>query len=116
MARKFVFDKKTGALQDVTPERERVTAEALEKDARQIRKRLKPSKIYKAPKYPITPEAMGVDESDIPAAMEIARKHGVPTEYTRTGEPIINSQNHLQRYCRAFGYYQRNSNDSPANR
>lgn len=38
--------------------------------------------------------ALKVHRKQIPAAMERARKHGVPTNYTADGKPIITSRAH----------------------
>ena len=51
----------------------------------------------------------GVDPSQIPAAMAHDAQMGVPTEYTKTGEPILTSAAHRKRYCRANGLYDRNA-------
>lgn len=68
-------------------------------------------------KWPRESYAMGVDPEDVPQAMETARRHGVPTEYTPDGDPVLTSPGHQKRYMRVFGFYERNSyTDCPVNR
>lgn len=66
--------------------------------------------------YPYESEAMAIEKEDIGKAREIARSHGVFTEYTPTGEPIITSRSHQIAHMRAFGFYERNGTSSPINR
>lgn len=113
----FQFDKTAGELVDVTPEKDKVVVEQLQRDARTIRRRLKTTSVQRSAKYPYESETMGVDPEDVPRAMEIARAHGVYTEYNpQTGNPIITSRPHFVRHMRAMGYYERNGTTSPRNR
>lgn len=50
-----------------------------------------------------------MDSSQIADAMAFDKRHGVPTEYTAYGEPILQSRNHEKRYLEAHGYFHRNA-------
>lgn len=123
IARKFVYDKQQGQLVEVTAEPVKAVCDEIHETAQKIRKHLERKQAleqrerrhWKA-KYPIMPEAMAVCPEDIPRAQEIARKNGFHTDYTSTGEPIITSAEHYRKHRKAFGFYMRNSYDSPVNR
>jgi hypothetical protein len=66
--------------------------------------------------YPYNSEAMAVDREDVGKAQEILKAHGVSTDYTRSGEPIITSSEHRRRHAQAMGFYDRNGTWSPKNR
>ena len=69
--------------------------------------------------YPYASDAAGVDPSQIPEQMAHDTEHGVPTEYTRTGEPIMRDAAHRRDYMRANGLFDRNagySDPEPVNR
>ena len=110
------FDKSTGSLVDVTPEKDKVVVEQLQRDAKQIRRRLKTAGVQRSAKYPYESETMAVDAEDVPRATAIARAHGLNTEFKPTGEPIITSRAHMLRHARVFGFYERNGTSSPRNR
>lgn len=110
------FDKKAGCLVDVTPEKDKAVVAQLQQDARSIRRRLKTAGVQRGAKYPYESETMAVDPEEIPKAQAIARAHGINTEYTPTGEPIITSRSHFIQHMRAFGFYERNGTTSPRNR
>ncbi len=113
--RKFVFDKALGRTVEITSEGTKPICDELSKEAGQRRVTLATKSRTRA-KWPRESMAMAVNPEDVRAAAEYARKHGVPTEYTKTGEPILTSHEHQRRYCRAMGYYERSSYDSPRNR
>lgn len=55
--------------------------------------------------WPRTSFSMGVHPDQIPAAMEKARRMGVPTEFSNSGEPILTSPTHQKRYAKqVLGY------------
>ena len=58
--------------------------------------------------WPIVSNAMAVSPEDIGKAKRILKQHGVRTEYTKTGEPILRDQTHRKQHCRALGFYDRN--------
>lgn len=59
--------------------------------------------------WPMASDAAGVDPSQIKEQMAHDTKEGVPTEYTRSGEPILTSASHRKKYMRAQGLYDRNA-------
>jgi hypothetical protein len=59
-------------------------------------------------KYGYESWAMAVDPSDVPRAKETLARHGVETQYTPTGEPIIRSRSHRRAHAEALGFYDRN--------
>lgn len=58
--------------------------------------------------WPILSDAMGVHPSQIQEAMAFDARHGVPTEYTPDGRPILLDRWHRKRYAEAHGFYDRN--------
>lgn len=58
-------------------------------------------------------EALRVHPDDIPEAMALAKAKGVPTEHDSEGRPLFTSARHQQAYCRAFGFFNRDSVFSP---
>ena len=59
--------------------------------------------------YPMESDAAGVHPDQIKEAMAFDRKHGVPTNYSKAGNPIYTSQGHRRRHCEANGLYDRNA-------
>lgn len=59
--------------------------------------------------WPRSSTAMGIAAEDVPSAMAHDRKHGVPTEYTREGDPILTSKGHEKRYMDLHGFAHRGS-------
>ena len=112
----YALDKKTGVMVETTPEELRPITEALARDTRRVRRRMKQGSIQRSASYPYESEAMAVDPEDIPMARAIALANGLNTEYTRTGEPIITSASHRLEHMRAFDFYDRNGVSSPRNR
>lgn len=112
----YALDKKTGVMVETTPEELRPITEALARDTRRVRRRMKQGSVQRSASYPYESEAMAVDPEDISSAREILARHGVSTEYTRSGEPIIRSSEHLRQHAQAMGFYMRNSIWSPKNR
>lgn len=58
--------------------------------------------------YPILSDAMGVHPDQVPAAREHARAHGVPTDFTPDGRPVIRSRKHRKQYGESRGFVDRN--------
>lgn len=48
-------------------------------------------------------DALAVDPSQVPEAIEEARSHGVPTDYQADGTPIIRSKKHKAKLAKALG-------------
>lgn len=100
---------------EVTPSKDRAICNELACEVGKVRKRLAKKRkqaetsgrIRTRAKWPIESEAMAVDPEDIGKAREIAKRAGVSTEYTRTGEPILRSAAHRRAHCRAMGFYDR---------
>lgn len=59
--------------------------------------------------WPMVSYAAGVSPDEVPAMMEVDRKHGVETNYTSDGDPIFTSPKHRKKYCEAHGLYDRNA-------
>ena len=60
-------------------------------------------------KNPIASDAAGVSTTQIPEAIELSKKLGVPTDYSALGQPIFVSSAHRRKYLKAFGYTDRSS-------
>lgn len=58
--------------------------------------------------WPMFSDALGCHESQIPESMEVARKNGVPTEFTPDGRAILTSPAHRRAYARLYGFHDRN--------
>lgn len=56
---------------------------------------------------PLESQALGVHPDQIPEAIETAKALGVPTRFTKTGEPIFTSSRHFRQYARRHGYRHR---------
>jgi hypothetical protein len=59
--------------------------------------------------WPMKSIAAAVSPDQVQDAMEIDRRAGVPTEYTKHGEPIWRNPGHRKRYLKAHNLYDRNS-------
>lgn len=59
--------------------------------------------------WPMESDAAGVHPAQVAEAMEHDRRNGVPTDYTKDGNPIFTSREHRNRYCQANGLYDRNA-------
>lgn len=59
--------------------------------------------------YPIRSMSMAVHTTQIKEAMEHDRKLGVPTNYSRNGEPIWTDAAHRKRFMKAHKLIDRNS-------
>lgn len=58
---------------------------------------------------PMLSDAMAVHPEQIEEARERDKKHGVPTDYTADGRPILHSEDHKRRLMKSLGYHDRNS-------
>jgi hypothetical protein len=61
--------------------------------------------------YPMASYAVGVGISQVPEQMKADKQAGVPTEYTKAGDPIFVSRSHRKRYLKHVGFHDRNSYD-----
>ena len=59
--------------------------------------------------WPIVSDALAVHPKQVKEAEAAARKHGVPTEFTPLGQPILRDRNHRRRYMKVRGVYDRHS-------
>jgi hypothetical protein len=119
MAYKRTFKLDTnGEMVETTPERVRKVCDQLEAGCEPIRKHLdKKGKINpRGRKYPYPSENMAIEPEQIGEQQEILRSHGVQTDYTRTGEPLITGPEHERRHAQALGFYDRSGTWSPRNR
>lgn len=70
-----------------------------------------------APEWPVHSDAAGVHPDDAPAAQAESTRRGVPTEFhPETGCAIFRSRGHRTKYCRAFGYFDRDGGYRDAQR
>jgi putative FmdB family regulatory protein len=61
--------------------------------------------------YPMASYAVGIGACEVPAQMIIDKKAGVPTNYTKDGDPIFTSRGHRKKYLKHVGFHDRNSFD-----
>lgn len=52
---------------------------------------------------PIASDGLGVHPKQIPEAMEVAKRAGVPVEFTPSGEPIMRSSRQFRAYAKVRG-------------
>jgi len=57
--------------------------------------------------WPLKSEAAAINPKQIPEAIEFCRTHGVPTEFTRSGQPIFTSRDHRKRHLDARNMFDR---------
>ena len=60
--------------------------------------------------WPIVSDALAVHPDQVEEARASAEAHGVPTEVMPDGRIVIRSREHQFRYCRAYGFYNRDEN------
>ena len=58
--------------------------------------------------WPILSDALGCNPSQIHDSMEVAKQHGVPTQFTPDGRAILTSPAHRKAYARLYGIHDRN--------
>jgi putative FmdB family regulatory protein len=63
---------------------------------------------HKPGNWPILSDALGCNPSQIQESMEVASKHGVPTEFTPDGRAILTGPAHRKAYARLYGFHDRN--------
>ena len=56
-------------------------------------------------KWPIHSDALGVHPEQVPEFRDAAKKDGVPTDFTPSGEPILNDMAHCRRYWKHRGVF-----------
>lgn len=56
---------------------------------------------------PVVSESAAVHPDQIPEAMALLKKKGVPTEYDHHGRPILTSKEHKRRFAKALGHTRR---------
>ena len=59
--------------------------------------------------YPMASYAVGVGADEVQDAMKVDRKGGVPTRYTKEGDPIFTSRGHRRKYLKLHKFHDRNS-------
>lgn len=64
---------------------------------------------------PIVSDALAVHPRQAEEAREDAKRRGVPTEFQADGRPKFTSRQHLQSYCRAYNFFNRDEVYSPKN-
>lgn len=65
--------------------------------------------------WPRVSVAAGVAPSQAKEAYEKSVKDGVPTQFTKDGDPVFTSQNHETKYLRSIGMFNRSAGGSPRN-
>lgn len=68
--------------------------------------------IKQIPRYPIALESMAVHPSQIAEATQYDSQHGVRTEYTPDGRPVVRDPGHYKRYRRLHGFHFKNGYES----
>lgn len=53
--------------------------------------------------WPMVSHAMGVAPKRIPEQVKKAKEAGIPTNFQKTGEPILTSESHRRKYGRLVG-------------
>jgi hypothetical protein len=59
--------------------------------------------------WPMKCEALAVHPLDAKSAQESAKKRGIHTDFTKSGEPVFTSPGHRKRYCESYGYFAKNA-------
>jgi hypothetical protein len=59
--------------------------------------------------WPMTSYACGVHADEVPGRMVADREAGVPTEYSRDGDPVFTSAGHRNKYLNMRGIHDRNA-------
>lgn len=65
--------------------------------------------------WPRVSVAAGVAPSQAKEAYEKSVKDGVPTQFTKDGDPVFTSQRHETNYLRTIGMFNRSAGGSPRN-
>lgn len=66
--------------------------------------------------WPMVSTAAGVDATQVEEARAYAKRMGVPTEFTKDGDPILTGPEHRKRYCEINYLYDRNAGYSDPQR
>ena len=113
-ARKFIHNG-TGVV-EVTPDGEQAICAEISADAERFKEELR-GELSKGNKgvrksiarWPIVSDAMGVSEEQIPEAQAILKQHGVHTDYTPDGRPVLRDRAHRKAHMKALGFYDRSA-------
>jgi hypothetical protein len=65
---------------------------------------------------PLHSDALAVHPDQIPEAVALAKRRGVPTDFDGEGRPIFTSRHHRRQYSVAHGFYDRDAGYSDAQR
>lgn len=69
--------------------------------------------------WPMESIAAGVSPDQVPEFVQFDKQKGVPTQYSRDGNPIFRDRKHRRDYLRAHGIFDRNAgygDPAPVNR
>ena len=58
--------------------------------------------------WPRVSEALAVDPSQVPEAIEESRRLGVPTAFDNEGRPVLTGPGHRRKYAKAIGFHPKN--------
>ena len=64
--------------------------------------------------WPMVSYSMGVHPDQISDQMQADKKHGVPTDYTTSGDPIYTGRGHRKRHMKAYKIFDRSGGYSDA--
>ena len=60
-------------------------------------------------------DALAVHPDQVKDAIELSIQKGVPTHFDAEGTPQFESKGHYTRFLRAYGYFNKDGNESPRN-
>ena len=66
--------------------------------------------------WPMKSDALAVHPLDAKNAEKDARARGVPTEFTKGGEPVFTGKQHRKEYCEKYRVYDKNGGFSDPQR
>lgn len=69
----------------------------------------KGSKVGSCMSWPLKSNSVAVHPDQISEFSDYSRKNGVPTDYDGEGRPIFTSAKHRKKYCRLYGYYDKDA-------
>jgi hypothetical protein len=111
-ARKFKLDRKSGIIIETTPPAEKAVCDEISKSLKPLKKILE-SRGGRASRsaslWPRYGTFVGVNPDERVAAMEEAKKLGVPTYFNEDGDPYFESRSHENKYLKATGHYHKNA-------
>lgn len=65
---------------------------------------------------PLESDALAVHPDQIAEAREDAARAGIPTDFTPDGRPMFTSRGHRARYCKHYGFFDRDGGYSDSQR